>query len=194
MSFASSSTTPETDALTVSDPIAMRALAHPIRIGILDFLATSGPSTATQAAEAVGQSVALCSYHLRTLAKHGFVEEVAATDGRERPWRRIGRSIRVSVGGERDAERSLVESRVARDDQILSDYLAREAAEPEPWREAALMISTAVSLTADELKSFGEELSALIDRHRGRRRRRGQRQVQLTFRAVPLADPVGGPR
>ncbi|HYZ30235.1 MAG TPA: helix-turn-helix domain-containing protein [Thermoleophilaceae bacterium] len=194
MSFASSATTGGAGALTVSDPIAMRALAHPIRIAILDFLAASGPSTATQAAEAVGQSVALCSYHLRTLAKHGFVEEVPATDGRERPWRRVGRTIRVSIGGEHEAERAAVESRIARDEQILSEYLAREAAEPETWREAALVISTAVSLTADELKSLGEELSALIDRHRGGRRRRAQRRVQLTFRGVPLPDQADGRR
>ena len=36
----------------------------------------------------LGESPANCAFHLRTLAKYGFVEEAGGGRGRERPWRR----------------------------------------------------------------------------------------------------------
>ena len=56
----------------------MRALAHPVRVALLELLGRDGPMTATQAGEALGESPANASFHLRTLAKYGFVEEAPA--------------------------------------------------------------------------------------------------------------------
>ena len=56
-----------------ADPLAMRALAHPVRIRLLEELTFRGPLTATQAAHYIGESPSSCSFHLRTLAKYGFV-------------------------------------------------------------------------------------------------------------------------
>ncbi len=68
---------------------ALRALAHPVRIALLELLTFHGPQTATQAAEQVGESPSNCSFHLRQLAKYGLVEEAddVASTGRARPWR-----------------------------------------------------------------------------------------------------------
>src|SRR5947209_7487871 len=73
----------------LTDPRMMRALAHPARIAIWTHLGMHGPATATECAEIAGLSPSACSYHLRTLARYGFVEEdpASAADGRERPWR-----------------------------------------------------------------------------------------------------------
>src|SRR2546429_2370715 len=73
----------------LTDPRMMRALAHPGRIAIWTHLALHGSATATECAEIAGLSPSACSYHLRTLARYGFVEEDpdSAADGRERPWR-----------------------------------------------------------------------------------------------------------
>ena len=73
----------------LTDPRMMRALAHPARIAIWMHLGLHGPATATECAEIAGLSPSACSYHLRTLARYGFVEEDpdSAADGRERPWR-----------------------------------------------------------------------------------------------------------
>lgn len=75
--------------LQLTDPRMMRALAHPARIAIWQFLGLEGPATATECAEVAGLSPSACSYHLRTLARYGFVEEdlASAADGRQRPWR-----------------------------------------------------------------------------------------------------------
>jgi len=67
----------------------MRALAHPLRWALLEALAQAGTLTATQASEMLNESPANCAFHLRTLAKYGFVAEAGGGRGRERPWRRI---------------------------------------------------------------------------------------------------------
>ncbi len=73
----------------LTDPKMMRALAHPARIAIWTHIALRGSVTATECAEVAGLSPSACSYHLRTLARYGFIEEdrASAANGRERPWR-----------------------------------------------------------------------------------------------------------
>ena len=73
--------------LDLTDPRAIRALAHPVRWALLEALGQAGTLTATQASEMLGESPANCAFHLRTLAKYGFVEEAGGGRGRERPWR-----------------------------------------------------------------------------------------------------------
>jgi DNA-binding transcriptional ArsR family regulator len=72
---------------TLSTADALRTLASTIRMRLLGHLQLEGDATATECGLAVGESASACSYHLRQLAKHGFVEEVASGDGRERRWR-----------------------------------------------------------------------------------------------------------
>src|SRR6266705_5383862 len=84
--------------IELTDPRMMRALAHQGRIAIWTHLALHGPATATECAEIAGLSPSACSYHLRTLAKYGFVDEDqdSAADGRERPWR--ARVLALNIG------------------------------------------------------------------------------------------------
>src|SRR3954449_12894055 len=72
----------------ITDPKAMRALAHPVRMALLDALTVHQQLTATEAGEIVGESPANTSFHLRQLAKYGYVEEAEAGAGRRRPWKR----------------------------------------------------------------------------------------------------------
>ena len=76
------------ERVDLTDPKAIRALAHPARWALLEALSQAGTLTATQASEMLGESPANCAFHLRTLAKYGFVEEAGGGRGRERPWRR----------------------------------------------------------------------------------------------------------
>src|SRR6202020_1159144 len=71
----------------LSDPRALRAMAHPIRLSLIAVLRREGSLTATQAGELIGESSASCSFHLRQLAKYGLVEEAGGGKGREGPWR-----------------------------------------------------------------------------------------------------------
>ena len=71
----------------VSDARELRALAHPVRMALYEAFALHRSLTATQAAKLVGGTPSSVSYHLRTLAKYGYVEETNEGTGRERPWR-----------------------------------------------------------------------------------------------------------
>src|SRR5690606_30765054 len=54
-----------------------------------DILSQYGPHTATMLADRMGESSGSTSYHLRALAKHDLIREVAGKGtGRERWWER----------------------------------------------------------------------------------------------------------
>ncbi len=71
----------------LDDPVAIRALAHPLRQELLSITGRAGQITTAAAARELGISHGLASHHLRQLAKYGFVGQVAGRDNRERPWR-----------------------------------------------------------------------------------------------------------
>lgn len=72
----------------ISDPRVLRAVAHPLRVRLLGLLRSDGPATASELGRTVGESSGSTSYHLRELAKYGFIEEdPERRDGRERRWR-----------------------------------------------------------------------------------------------------------
>ena len=77
----------------------MRALAHPTRLALLDHLHAVDQATATECSEFVEESPSSCSYHLRALAKWGFVSEGIGGAGRERPWRATATRIEFPSDG-----------------------------------------------------------------------------------------------
>src|ERR1700685_3666291 len=73
------------DLRSISDVRTLRALGHPVRIALIEELSLGGAMTATQVGERIGESATTCSFHLRQLAKYGFVEEAGGGKGRGRP-------------------------------------------------------------------------------------------------------------
>ncbi len=170
------------DSLLVDDPRAMRALAHPTRLALLDHLHASGEATATECSEFVGESPSSCSYHLRSLAKWGFVEEGSVRPGRERPWRPRAASIEFPSGGfEATVLRDEI---VARAQHRVRQALGREHELPPRWRRAAQTSAATLELTPAELEELGERFEELLDTFRGRGERRGSRTVVVSFGAA----------
>jgi DNA-binding transcriptional ArsR family regulator len=84
----------------ITDPQAMRALAHPVRLAALSYLQKNGPATATQLSEHVGASPSVTSWHLRHLAEFGLVIDVpppSGTDRRQRWWNAAARGFRYEM-------------------------------------------------------------------------------------------------
>jgi DNA-binding transcriptional ArsR family regulator len=159
--------------LEITDPRALRALAHPARIAIMQHLALEGPATATECADVAGLSPSACSYHLRALAKYGFVEEVSSVglDRRHRPWR--ARVIAMSVGqdpdrpeAERVAGRLLVESLRVWVEELRADYLDREAEYPAEWQRAAGTLQDVLHVTAAELTEIRNKIMQMLADYR----------------------------
>lgn len=151
----------------------MRALAHPARIAILQHLGLEGPATATQCAEVTGLSPSACSYHLRELARYGFVEEepAATGDGRQRPWR--ARIIAMTMEDDPDqpeavraAGRLLQDVVEAEAAQIRRRYQDRAPEYPAEWREALGGILDILHVSASELTEIRNGIQELLGRYR----------------------------
>ena len=179
----------------------MRALAHPTRVAAIELLSREGPMTATQLGEILDESPANISYHLRTLAKYGFVEEAPGGTGRERPWSRVGIGNSWEIDNE-DAATATAAVGLAR-------HMAQRAAErrdeweltrssySKAWREASFACYTTTYLTSDELREVGEELSRVLERYGGRTADRtlrpaGAMPVTVVVQGHPLPPTPSG--
>ncbi|MFD6755098.1 winged helix-turn-helix domain-containing protein [Micromonospora gifhornensis] len=180
----------------VTDPRALRAYAHPLRMRLIGLLRGEGPMTATQAAARLDDNVPNCSFHLRQLAKYGFAERVPGADGRERPWRAT--TLYTSWD---DSDDPAMRAATDQINSVMVDiylqrarnYLAIRADEPVEWRIAAGFGDALLHVTAAELRELTAEVDALLARYDERiadpaKRPPGSRPV--TF--VQMALPRGG--
>jgi len=186
---------------SLTDPREMRALAHPVRLAILESLTREGPLTATEAAEIVDESPANCSFHLRTLAKYGFVEEVPGSTGRARPWRRVALGQSFSEDQEDPAASIAAYSLAGLAHERVSAHLQqfRENIQtyPKEWRDAAFTGDTLVYLTPAELTEISTEIFEILSRYRERTQNIDQRPpdsgpVQLAASGFPLPRTPSG--
>jgi DNA-binding transcriptional ArsR family regulator len=154
-------------ANVVSDPERVRALAHPIRLALLDLLERGQEQTATQCAEAIGESVASCSFHLRILAKYGFIEP-GERRGREKPWRAVNRRRTATPDFDDPASvravGALAELTLLRETDRISAFLANLHRLPESYREAVGVLKSTFWATPEELTALSRELQEVTDR------------------------------
>jgi DNA-binding transcriptional ArsR family regulator len=150
----------------ITDPKALRALAHPIRLSLLRLLRTEGPLTATRAAELLGENSATTSFHLRQLAKYGLAQEAGGGQGRQRPWQATAMLTDVPViadSPELEAAAGLFRSIIAdRYFETTTAWLENKANEPQEWQEAAVFGDLMLYLTAAELKTLSDEIYELM--------------------------------
>jgi DNA-binding transcriptional ArsR family regulator len=176
---------------TVTDPTTLRALAHPLRLSLLDLFDREGELTATRAAELTGESSANCSFHLRQLAKHGFIEQAEGRNGRERPWRRATAGARVPVTADPrllDASAAVTRLVVEQLAAEVHDFLHERGVEEVEWQDAILLTSETFHLTLDELRNLSRDVAAAIERRAGAQtKREGTRPVRVAATLFPLS-------
>jgi predicted transcriptional regulator len=190
--------------LEVRDPKMMRALAHPLRVSLLEALgqAEGRTLTATEASELLGESPANCAFHLRTLAKYGFLEEAGGGRGRERPWRMKYRGLEL-VPPWQDPETRLAVHAAASVwlDRWLTrarERVMRAVGYPPAWQEAALASQKNMYLTAQEAKDLGDAMNELARPYQNRwddpsLRPPGSVRYEMLILGYPLSDPPGSP-
>ena len=152
----------------ISDPRALRALAHPLRLALLERLMAFGEQTAAQCAEAVGSTTSNCSYHLRTLARVGLIEPGESADGRERPWRSSSTGLEFGPSdvepstASAAAARAVDELTLAREEELTRQALAGRDDQPPEWRTAETNHSYGLRITASELKKLVGDIDRLV--------------------------------
>jgi DNA-binding MarR family transcriptional regulator len=184
----------------IDDPVAIRALAHPLRHDLMSIIGRLGRATTADAARELGISHGLASHHLRQLAKYGFVEQVKGKDHRERPWRMVATSYNWSKA------RSTAEGSVAVDvlEQMTAertieaflDWQQRRKDWPHEWRKHTGLGESSVYLTHAELAGIAEAFDALLMRYIDERpiddvasRPDGSVPVTFTLFTVPERQP-----
>jgi DNA-binding transcriptional ArsR family regulator len=184
----------------LDDPVAIRALAHPLRLDLMKIIARLGRATTADAAREMGISHGLASHHLRQLAKYGFLEQVKGKDHRERPWRLVATSYNWS-GARATAEGSvdvLEQMTAERTIEAFLDWQQRRKVWPQAWREHTGIGESSVYLTEAELAGIVEAMDALLLRYIDERpiddvasRPEGSVPVTFTLFAVPGGPPPG---
>jgi predicted transcriptional regulator len=190
----------EVGTLNLADPKAMRAMAHPVRMALMELLAVAPTLTATQASEALGESPANCAFHLRTLAKYGFVREAGGGKGRERPWTRAHRSINLDTKGQADYQAELAAHALSQayGERMIERirYAYGNTSWPKGWGDAVISSDSVRFLTAAEAIGVSEEIRTILDRYEGRREDPGSRPagalpVQVAHYIFPMAELAG---
>lgn len=190
--------------MVLRDPRAIKALAHPARLAVIDEFFAGRRLTATECAEIAGLSASAMSYHLRALERWGIIRRSETTgDGRERPWEAVGDRLMVdpveplaSAAGE-----AVLISRVLdRQRSELLSYLASKAETASAWYDAMSVSSVAYWLTQTEAVELNARIGDLLSAYDGRKSGADPippdaRRVRVSVSIVPVpteaTDPAG---
>ena len=178
--------------LQLRDPRAIRALAHPARMAIVDALASGENLTATECAALTGLSPSATAYHLKFLERHGFAEPAPArSDGRERPWRATDRrsvDIDTSTPAGAAAATAVALAYLDRSLAAATEFMATAHEEPEEWQDATSMTISDLWLTVEETRTVTGAIAAALEPYRDRaldERPDDSRRVRVTNLIVP---------
>jgi DNA-binding transcriptional ArsR family regulator len=188
----------------ITDARAMRALAHPLRLALLEALMHAGTLTATQASELLGESPANCAFHLRTLAKYGYVEEAGGGKGRERPWRRVHGTLHITTDQEDPAAAIAADQLGTYWMEAILDRarsnLTRDRTWPAEWQHNPLLGQNEhiLYVTPQEATELGMEFFRLFRRFEDRedhpeRRPAGAMPIESLLLSYPLMHLASRP-
>ena len=195
-------------ASRILDGRALKAIAHPIRLRLLEELLDSGPSTASELGRRIDESSGSTSYHLRALADAELIVEASDLGtGRERWWRAApggwtleGFELLDRPDTRDDAIMVLDGLRQARVDRLTEWHESAGRWGPD-WVAASVNATSRMVLTKDEMAEMRDELVAVLDRWRalvGERRDAatapdGSAMVNVSLDVFPFARPTPNP-
>jgi hypothetical protein len=175
----------------ITDPKALRAMAHPLRWQLLEIVSRESSATATQCAQETGESVANCSYHLNLLAKYDYIEKAEGGRGREKPYRVVSQHQHLSTENAADDDARLATQAATTafldyELALIRDRSLRAHLEPPEWNAVTGVDNSNEFLTAAEADEVRTEVRKLMDRFVERRkdpakRPPGARSVNLFF-------------
>ena len=184
------------------DAAQLRALAHPLRLQLLEVLRVEGPATASQLARRLGESSGATSYHLRALHRAGMIEEAKQRNARERWWQRSPERLTIPNSVPNDASKSeraelqaahaQIESiLVARDEQAMARWMEVRYDLPLEWQDSQWIGNFRIWATAAEVRTFVEAVLELAQplRKPPAHGTDERQEVHFTFRVLPQEPP-----
>ncbi|MEV6970515.1 winged helix-turn-helix domain-containing protein [Hamadaea sp. NPDC051192] len=176
----------------VTDPQAIRALAHPLRLDLLGLLGTISPATAAQCGRILGVPQANCSFHLRQLAKYGYVEDAGpGEDRRERQWRIAVKSpdqLRIDPGRDRLLGQQIANVVVDHEMAAIRAFVEREQDESPEWRDGLGMATAVLKLTAEQAADLATKWRTLLASYETDADKPDGRHVRVFVSVTPLGE------
>lgn len=173
----------------ITDPQAMRALAHPVRMTILERLQRDGPATAGDLATAVETTPSAAGRHLGRLAELGLVSKTGST------WTALGTGIRFDPAADDESQsayRALANQLFLRTDELPRRWLAED--EPRldgDWRRVSGLSNAGMTMTVEEAAALDWEMEKLLVPYVTRdpsQAPEGARRVRWLRYVMPAAD------
>jgi DNA-binding transcriptional ArsR family regulator len=183
----------------------LRALAHPLRIRILDELSMYGPLTASGLGERLSESSGATSYHLRQLEKVGLVQEKTDKgNARERWWERRPGSMTYpdpadfEIGSaDRLTARLLNDEAIRGRDLTFREFIALdEGAISDDWQKVAVVDTINLRLLPEQLAALVNDVDEVIWKYIDAYKKTpspGSMPVQVQLNAFPLARGIPTP-
>lgn len=149
-------------------PEGLRALSHPVRLRMLGLLRLEGPATATTLARRLGLNTGATSYHLRTLAQHGFIEEDENRgNARDRWWRATHQATRTSSAQLSEDEHDTHDAYLQAVGVMYAGQLQRAIEQdrtlPDHWRGVGTFSDWALRLTPERAQELKQAIVALVE-------------------------------
>lgn len=156
-------------SLGPSDLARLRALAHPLRVRILEVIRTAAsPLTVADIARSLRESPSNCSFHIRVLATGGLIERAQGVDKKHRPWRAVSTELEidplVGTAMQRSASRVAIETLREHNRQLLSNWDECRPEAPAEWKSAYFEKSVRMCLTARQLQLLAKLCDESIKR------------------------------
>ncbi|WP_329117029.1 winged helix-turn-helix domain-containing protein [Streptomyces sp. NBC_01465] len=179
------------------DARSLRALAHPLRVRMLDSLRLDGPATSSRLAAEFGENTGTVSWHLRNLAEHGFIEEdVDRGTKRERWWKAVSSTHVLHSSDMRKDPESRGALEVYLQEMLRELHAKVDAYITEDWSEeweraGQLGNWDDLRLTPVQLRSLNDELMAAIERYyppEGTEPEPGSLPVSVQIQAFPRRE------
>ncbi|WP_278611936.1 ArsR/SmtB family transcription factor [Paenarthrobacter ureafaciens] len=168
----------------ITDPKAIRALAHAARLEVISELyATQVSHTATELAARTGLTPSAMSYHLRALQKWGIVVPAEnAGDARERRWKAAGKDFTISGGSVASPEIAVVDLELDAFRRRASAFAKAKARGERRQRGETAEEPASVLLSSNLLYLTNQQRKELSDR------------IREILREYELEDPTRIPQ
>jgi DNA-binding transcriptional ArsR family regulator len=157
----------------VTDIESLRAVAHPIRSKMLAMLRYEGPATASELGRRLGESSGSASYHLRQLARYGFIEEDAEQPNRrDKRWRAASRFTswsRADMSSDpegREINDALERRQMLGAVEAFQRWFATRDGLDARWVDAGGLFDDLLRLTPSQTLRLDNELMAVFARYR----------------------------
>ena len=184
----------------VTDPEALKCLAIPERVKILELFEDLEPRTAKQISTELGENAARLHYHVKELVRAGLLEQVdTRVKGSivEKYYQPIAKVIQVNLrvmieeNAQQFSEVMFSPLRTTEKDlmRTLNQFVESDVDVRKEYNDTFAYNVTEVFLSKEERNSFIQEYNALIQKYKDLKLSTDRRKFKILKMLFPLSPP-----